>query len=126
MALGAGNGDRGWGYERLDLAVGQAAGARIARPVRTRVDPARRRCRLTVVVSGQKLGAEISSVQVEAALLADAGEAVWYPVGAAVPVPTGETVAVAHDGDVVGLQVRVKATVSTRTTAPVAVEIAQT
>ena len=106
MALGAGNGDRGWGYERLDLAVGQAAGARIAGPVRTRVDPARRRCRLTVVVSGQKLGAEISSVQVEAALLADAGEAVWYPVGAAVPVKT-----------VVGLQVRVKATVSTRTTA---------
>lgn len=123
--LGVGNGERGFGYERLELAGGAAVGTHVVGPWRTRVDTVHRRCRLTVVVSGARLGDEIASVQLEAALLSADG-VVWYPVAAAVPVAAGDTVAVAHDADVVGVQVRLKAAVSTRTSSPITVEIAQT
>ena len=75
-------------------------------------------------MSGATLGDEISSVQLEASLVTGEDE-VWYPVAASVEV-IGETVAVAHDADVVGVQVRLRVRVSTRTSSVIAVEIAQT
>ena len=125
MGLGTGNGETGYGFERLELEAGAAVGTHVVGPWRNRVDTVRRRCRLTVIVSSATLGDEISSVQVEASLLSGA-DAVWYPVSASVHAMAGETVVRALDGDVVGVQARMLVRLSTRTSSVIAVEIAQT
>ena len=122
MALGFGDFES-FGYETAALEAGTAAGVQHVGPIGLRVDTLRRRCRLTVVVSGGALAANVTDVGLEACLTRDG--ATWYPVADAVTVPAGATVVKVHDGDVVGLRVRIAIRTKRRTTAAVHVELAQ-
>ena len=112
--------------ERWNLEIGQSTGSQIVGPMSLATFGYRWKHRLTVVLSGATLGADVASVQVQAALPHDEeDDPVWYSASAAVAIQTGSNTALVFDDLVVGTQVRLLVVFARASQSPVIVEVVQ-
>ena len=113
------------GHERRTLESGQPAAALSVGPFPIRVYEFRRKNRITVVLHGATLAADVGSVLVEATLARDEGdEPIWYPLETKA-IPDAATVALLIDSVVVGSAVRLSITFARVSLSDVVVEVAQ-
>ena len=113
------------GRERRILAAGQAAGVQVVGPIRISVYEFRRKNRISCVLQGESLAADVGTVQLEAKLYHEPGDdPIWYPLDTAA-IPAAAVVALIFDALVVGPAVRLSITFARVSVSDVVVELAQ-